>query len=259
MNSRLTRNLYMIQLNTISIDIAPNIFHREESVDQLSVNVLPPSMRLRSRIFNTMLRYVAWIVIRLTFINFKVNNSKIIPKKGPLIIVGADHTSLADALFVIASIRCTYAGIGMAELKNTDEWPWIIGKSFDLLGHIPIDRGNSDSGDSAFASGLNVLSHNQALVVWPQGRQVHRDSNQPWYPGFARFAKETGANIYVFKIEGADDFWPTNPGDGGPQKIHWRAKVRASFSGPIDPNDFVSVEELIAATRLVHAGLPLPS
>lgn len=228
-------------------------------MDSQSITGRPPSLSGVARLLNNLLRIAVQIALKITFVNFKVSNQKVIPKHGPIIIVGADHTSLADAAFMIASVRCSYAGIGMAELKNSEEWPWIIGKLFDILGHIPIDRGNSDSGDSAFASGLNVLSHNQALVVWPQGRQVPRGSSQPWYPGFARFAKETGANIYVFKIEGADEFWPTNPSDGGPQKIHWRAKVRASFSGPIDPNNFASVEELVTATRRVHAELSLPS
>lgn len=228
-------------------------------MDSHSITERPQSLSVTARLLNSVLRIIVLIALKITFVNFKVSNRKVIPKHKPIIIVGADHTSLADAVFMIASIRCTYAGIGMAELKNSSEWPWIIGKLFDLLGHIPIDRGNSESGDSAFASGLNVLSHNQALVLWPQGRQVPRGSNQPWYPGFAKFAKESDANIYVFKIEGADNFWPTNPSDGGPQKIKWRAKVRASFSQPIGPNNYQTVEELIEATQRVHAELSLPS
>lgn len=228
-------------------------------VNQHDTLARPKSLSLTARILNTLLRILVQLALLFTFVNFKVANQRIIPKKEPVIIVGADHTSLADAVFMLASIRCTYAGIGMAELKNTEEWPWVIGKLFDLLGHIPIDRGNSESGDKVFEAGLNVLAHKQALVLWPQGRQVSRGSQQPWYPGFAKFAKETGAKIYVFKLEGADDFWPTNPNDGGPQKIKWRAKVRASFSEPINPNDFSTVDELIAATRQAHAKLPLPS
>lgn len=228
-------------------------------MDSQSITGRPQSLSVTARLLNSVLRIAVQIALKITFVNFTVSNRKVIPKHKPIIIVGADHTSLADAVFMIGSIRCTYAGIGMAELKNTNEWPWIIGKLFDLLGHIPIDRGNSESGDSVFASGLNVLSHNQALVLWPQGRQVPRGSSQPWYPGFAKFAIESGARIYVYKIEGADEFWPTNPSDGGPQKIKWRAKVRASFSEPIDPNDYESVEALIEATQRVHAELPLPS
>jgi len=228
-------------------------------VDSQSITERPQSLSVTARLLNIVLRISVQIALKVTFVNFKVGNRKIIPRHKPIIIVGADHTSLADAAFMIASIRCTYAGIGMAELKNSSEWPWVIGKLFDLLGHIPIDRGNSESGDIVSAAGLNVLSHNQALVLWPQGRQVSRGSNQPWYPGFAKFAKETGANIYVFKIEGADEFWPTNPSDGGPQKIKWRARVRANFSESIDPNDYQTVEELIEATQRIHNELQLPS
>lgn len=219
----------------------------------------PQSLTWSARTLNKLLRILVRLALLFTFVNFKVDNRKIIPKKEPVIIVGADHTSLADAVFMLASIRCTYAGIGMAELKNTEEWPWVIGKLFDWLGHIPIERGNGESGDSVFATGLNVLSHGQTLVLWPQGRQVARGSDQPWYPGFARFAKATGVKIYVFKLQGADEFWPTNPNDSGPQKIKWRAKVRANFSESIDPNDYQTVDELIEATRRIHAKLPLPS
>lgn len=228
-------------------------------MDSQSITERPQSLSVTARLLNSVLRIAVLVALRATFVNFKVGNRKIIPRHKPIIIVGADHTSLADAVFMIASIRCTYAGIGMAELKNSSEWPWVIGKLFDLLGHIPIERGNRESGDSVFAAGLKVLSHNQALVLWPQGRQVVRGSNQPWFPGFAKFAKETGANIYIFKIEGADEFWPTNPNDGGPQMIKWRARVRANFSESINPNDYQTIEELIEAARRIHAELPLPS
>lgn len=249
----------MLQLNYASHRVTLPFYTSGGFVDWSTQPTRPPSLAVKSRAFNIFVRIFIRCILLLTFVNFKVANRKIIPKKEPVIIVGADHTSLADAVFMVASIRCTYACIGMAELKNTNEWPWIIGKLFDWLGHIPIDRGNSQSGDNVFAIGLSVLDHGQALVLWPQGRQVPRGSDQPWYPGFARFAKTTGTKIYVFKVEGPDNFWPTNPSDGGPQKIKWRAKVRASFSQPIDPNDYATVEELIAATRRVHAELRLPS
>jgi hypothetical protein len=89
--------------------------------------------------------------------------------------------------------------------------------------------------------------------------QIEPGKEAVWFPGFARYAKATGANIYALKVKGIDTFWPTHPDNGGPQKINWRAEVRAAFSEAINPNDYKSIDELVAATRRIHADLPLPS
>lgn len=227
-------------------------------VETINFDMRPQSLTKAARILNFLIYVAVWTLIFLRNINFKVDNTKAVPKKGPLIIVCAPHTSLADAVFMVASIRRSYAGIGMIELKNGDDWPAIVGKAFDMLGHIPVDRGNRESGNAAYAASLHALHHGQALVVWPQGRQVHPGDDVAWYPGFARLAKETGAHICIFKIEGADDFWPTNPDDGGPQKINWDAKVRATFSRPFDPAKYATVEELVDVMKRIHGIMCVP-
>lgn len=218
----------------------------------------PQSLTKTARLINFALRWLVPLILWLKGVDFKISNEKAIPKKGSVIIVGADHTSLADAIFMMAAYRRPYAGIGMAELVS-DEWPWVIRKGFGWLGHIPIVRGNSESGDLASKCAIHALSYGQAIAVWPQGRQVRRGAQTPWYPGFARFAKQTGTKIYVFKLRGAEEFWPTHPDDGGPQPINWQTKVRAGFSDAIDPNDYNTVEELVEAVKHVHAKLTLPN
>jgi 1-acyl-sn-glycerol-3-phosphate acyltransferase len=160
---------------------------------------------------------------------------------------------------MIASIRRSYAGIGMAELRNGGEWPWIIGKGFDLLGHIPIDRGNAESGANASTAALHALRYGAALAVWPHGRQVQKGKPETWFTGYARFALQSGAKIHVLKVEGVEDFWQTHPDNGGPQGINWKAKIRAAFSGPIDPAKYQSVDELDAAVKRIIADMRLPA
>lgn len=220
--------------------------------------VRPQSLTKTARFINFWLHRLVRLLLWIMRVDFKVTNKDIVPKKGPVVLVCGDHTSLADAIFMIASINRPYAGVGMAELLS-DEWPWIIRKAFELLGHIPIVRGNSASGDFVFEHGKHALAYRQMLVLWAQGRQVRRgDQDAPWYPGFARFAKTMNAPIYIYKIVGPGEFWPTHPDDGGPQAKNWRAKVRATFSGPINPHDYASIDELIAATRTIYNGLELP-
>lgn len=219
----------------------------------------PQSLTWTARFINFCLHRLVRLLLWIMRVDYKVTNKDIIPKKGPVVLVCADHTSLADAIFMIASINRSYAGVGMAELLS-DEWPWIIRKAFALLGHIPIERGNKASGDLVFEHGKHALAYRQMLVLWAQGRQVRRhDQDAPWYPGFARFAKTMDAPLYVFKIVGPDDFWPTHPDDGGPQAKNWRAKVRATFSGPIDPRDYETVDELVTVTKRIYTELRVPA
>jgi len=219
----------------------------------------PQSLTKTARLINFILRWLMPLALRVKGVDFKVEGIKNIPKKGPIVIIGTPHLSLADAFFMIASIRRPYVAVGMAELLS-DEWPWIIRKGFGWLGHIPIVRGNGESGDLVSRCAIHALEWSQALMVWPDGRQVRSGDEVVWYPGFAKFAKATGAKVYIFKIHGVDKFWDTHPDNGNASvgDINWNAPVRATFSGPIDPNDYDTVEHLIEATKHIHNELSLP-
>lgn len=227
-------------------------------MDKPDFAIRPQSLTKTARFINFFLHRIIRIALWVMRVDFKVTNGDILPRKGPAVLLCAEHTSLADAIFMIASIkRSTYAGVGMAELL-TDEWPWIIRKAFELLGHIPIERGNSVSGDLVFEHGKHALGYGQLLVLWPHGKQIRPGEDATWYPGFARFSKTMSAPLYIFKIEGADKFWPTHPDDGGPQDKNWRAKVRATFTGPIDPRDYATVDDLLQAARTAFDELSVP-
>jgi 1-acyl-sn-glycerol-3-phosphate acyltransferase len=108
-------------------------------VDVLDLDKRPQCLTKTARLINFLLYWLVWAILAVKGVDFKLAGANAVAKKGPVIIIGAPHTSLADAVVMIASIRRSYAGIGMAELRNGGEWPWIIGKGFDLLGHIPIE------------------------------------------------------------------------------------------------------------------------
>jgi 1-acyl-sn-glycerol-3-phosphate acyltransferase len=221
----------------------------------------PQSLSLTARsllvFIRTALRLIFWVMRA----DYKITGTELVPKKGPAIIAIADHTSNADALFVLLGIRRPFAGIGMAELKDTKEWPAIIGWGFDKLGHIPIDRGNKQSGDQAIAAGLDVLKHGQALAMCPQGKQIHPGEQTEWYPGFARYAMASGVKVYVLKFEGIDKFWVTHPDFDVPKgigDINWKAKVRVGYVAVVDPADYNSVDDFAAAVITAHATGRIP-
>lgn len=220
----------------------------------------PQSLTKTARLINFALRWIVPLLFWIKRVDFKMANADILPKQGPIIVVGAPHTSLADALFMMNVIRRPYAGIGMAELLS-EEWPFIVRRGFELLGHIPIVRGDSESGDLASKCTHHVLQWGQAVVVWPDGQQVRRHEALMWYPGFARFALATGTKICILKLQGVDAFWSSHPdnGNAGVKDINWDEPVRGAFSELIDPNDYESVEELVAAVQRAYLALPLPA
>jgi 1-acyl-sn-glycerol-3-phosphate acyltransferase len=221
----------------------------------------PQSLSFTARSLRVFIRTALRLIFWVKRVDYKITGTELVPKKGPAIIVIADHTSNADALFVFLGIRRPFAGIGMAELKDTKEWPAIIGWGFDKLGHIPIERGDKQSGNQAIAAGLDVLKHGQALAMCPQGRQIHPGEQTAWYPGFARYAMASGIKVYVLKFEGIDKFWVTHPDFDVPKgigNINWKAKVRAGYVAVLDPKDYESVGELAQAVQDAHAGGLIP-
>lgn len=214
----------------------------------------PRSHGIVARLTLAVLRIFLRLVFFVKRVDFTVAGGELVSKSGPKIIVVADHTSYADAIFMLLAIRPPWIGIGMAELRNGLKWP-IINVLFELLGHIPIKRGDSVSGDLAVTAAVDALEHGMTLALCPQGKIVHAgDTTARWYPGFARFAKETGAKIYILRFDGAEHFWPTHD-DYTDKNFNWSIPVRATYGPIIDPADYATVEEVVQATIEAHASM----
>lgn len=143
------------------------------------------------KLFKTPLALIFKLYYKPTIIN-----SKVIPKTGPILIVG-NHKHLFDqCLPLVATNRVVHY---MAKKEYFDSWKtrWF----FKIVGCIPVDRSKKD--ESAKQAAIDVLNDGGAIGIFPEGTRNKTDEFLlPFKFGTVSMAKKTGATIVPFGITG---------------------------------------------------------
>jgi len=133
----------------------------------------------------------------------KVIGKEVIPKEGPILIVG-NHKHLYDqCLAIISTKRMIHY---MAKKEYFDgKMRWF----FKMVGCIPVDRSKKD--DAATTSALEVLNDGGAIGLFPEGtRNKTEEFLLPFKFGAVSMASKTNATIVPFGITGDYKFRSKN-------------------------------------------------
>ena len=123
----------------------------------------------------------------------KVIGKEVIPKEGPILIVG-NHKHLYDqCLAIISTKRMIHY---MAKKEYFDgKMRWF----FKMVGCIPVDRSKKD--DAATTSALEVLNDGGAIGLFPEGtRNKTEEFLLPFKFGAVSMASKTNATIVLSLI-----------------------------------------------------------
>ena len=129
----------------------------------------------------------------------KIYNEELIPKSGPIIIVG-NHLHLMDQCSVIISTKRVVHYLAKKEyFKGPFSW------FFKITGCISVDRNRKDK--DAVDSAIQVLESGGAVGLFPEGTRNKTDKILlPFKYGAVSLAKKTGATIIPFGIKGDYSF-----------------------------------------------------
>jgi 1-acyl-sn-glycerol-3-phosphate acyltransferase len=124
-----------------------------------------------------------------------------IPARGPLIIA-PNHVSYYDPPAV---------GCGVPQRIRTMAWDAlfripVFRSVIRSLGAFPVKLKTAHK--SAIQESLKVLRNNECLMMFPEGARSPTGGLQPFAPGMARLALQTGASILPVTITGAHKAWP---------------------------------------------------
>ena len=159
--------------------------------------------RFKGEIGYSLLTPIMRVLFRFYY-NPKIINKEVIPKEGPILIVG-NHKHIYDqCLTIMATKRVIHY---MAKKEYFDgKMAWF----FKLVGCIPVDRSIKDH--NATDKALKVLNSGGAIGLFPEG--TRNKTNDvfllPFKFGTVSMAKKTNATIIPFGLTGDYKFRSKN-------------------------------------------------
>ena len=143
------------------------------------------------------------ILFRLYY-NPKIINKEVIPKKGPILIVG-NHKHVYDQCLTIMATKRPIHYMAKKEYFDS-KFAWF----FKLVGCISVNRSIKDT--KATEQALEILNNNGAVGLFPEGtRNKTKDVFLlPFKYGTVSMAKKTNATIIPFGLTGDYKFRSKN-------------------------------------------------
>ena len=186
------------------------------------------------------IRLVLWTLGFTRVVRTTVVNADVVPAKGA-VLLAANHTSMIDVLFILGALRREAIAMAMAELWKSPLTRWLV----EVLGQIPVVRGDPESGKQAMDSATQALRDGALVGIFPEQKCVLPGEVAPYRPGVAVLSKRTGVPIIPVRLVNANRVLPVDK--KLPDLGH---EVHVIFGEPIDPANFESVTELLDEVRL---------
>ncbi|MCU1700208.1 MAG: putative 1-acylglycerol-3-phosphate O-acyltransferase [Mycobacterium sp.] len=194
------------------------------------------------------IRLILWTLGFTRIIRTEIVNDDVVPDKGA-VILAANHTSMIDVFFILAALRREAIAMAMAELWKSPLTRWLV----EVLGQIPVVRGDSESGKEAMESAAHALEDGALVGIFPEGKCVKPGDVAPYRPGVAVLAKDTGVPIIPVRLVNADKVLPLDK-----KFPRFGSTVYVIFGEPIHPDEFATVPELLDEVQLRISCLEVP-
>lgn len=178
----------------------------------------------------------------------RVHGMEHLYQKKPLIFV-SNHASYVDSLILLAILPSGIAFVGKQEIQR---WP-ILGKAFQKLGYIGVDRMDLSKGLSESNAISEILGAGRSVVIFPEGTFSYAPGLRPFKLGAFKIAVDTQTPICPIALQG------TRPLLRGDSLILKPTTITITIGKPAEPtgmdwNEVTHLHSKIRATIVKHCG-----
>jgi 1-acyl-sn-glycerol-3-phosphate acyltransferase len=139
--------------------------------------------------------------------------------------------------------------MAMAELWKSPLTRWLV----EVLGQIPVVRGDSESGKQAMESAAQALDDGALVGIFPEQKCVKPGEVAQYRPGVAVLSKRTNVPIIPVRLVNANKVLPLEK--KFPSLGH---TVHVIFGDPIHPDEFDTIPELLDEVQSRITDLHVP-
>lgn len=121
-------------------------------------------------------------------------------------VIVANHQSLFDIYALYGFLGIDFKWVMKKELRAVP----VLGVCCELMGHILIDRSNTDAALTSINNAKQRISNGMSVVFFPEGTRSRNGDLRQFKKGAFRFAQEMSLPILPVVIHGTKDILPSD-------------------------------------------------
>lgn len=121
-------------------------------------------------------------------------------------VIVANHQSLCDIYVLYGFLGVDFKWVMKKELRAVP----VLGLACELMGHILIDRTDTDAALETINSARSRIVNGMSVVFFPEGTRSRNGELRSFKKGAFRFARDMGLPVLPVVIHGTKDILPSD-------------------------------------------------
>lgn len=179
-------------------------------------------------------RLNAWVTLMHVTIEGKEN---LVP--GQSYVLAANHLSLVDIYVLYGFTGLDLKWVMKNELRKVP----VLGLACELMGHVYVDRTNTESALASIAQAKQRITNGMCVVFFPEGTRSRTVELRHFKKGAFRMAQDLDIPVVPVSIHNTNKILPSDT-------LAWRpGKVKLVFHKPLDITENTDINEMATQTR----------
>lgn len=158
---------------------------------------------------------------------------------GQSYVLVANHLSLVDIYVLYGFTGLDIKWVMKKELRSVP----VLGLACELMGHIYVDRSNTDKALDSIQRAKKRIKDGMCVVFFPEGTRSRTQELRQFKKGAFRMAHDLGVSIVPVSIHNTNRILPSDT-------LDWRpGRVKLRFHDPIAIDESTNINHLATKTR----------